>query len=71
MDVAPEHWAALVGLVVALFAFDLAVSARRSAPRSLRRLTAINVAWTLVGLAFGGAVLALFGGEPSWSLVTC
>ncbi len=70
MDVAPEHWAALVGLVVALFAFDLAVSARRSAPRSLRRLTAINIAWTAIGLAFGGAVLWLYGGEAAGAYVT-
>jgi tellurite resistance protein TerC len=70
MDVAPEHWAALIGLVVALFVFDLAVSARRSAPRSFRRLTAINVAWTMIGLGFGGVVLALYGGEQAGAYVT-
>jgi tellurite resistance protein TerC len=70
MDVTPTLWAALAGLVVALFVLDLAVAGRRSAPRSLRRLTAINVAWTLTGLLFGVAVWFWFGGDATQAYVT-
>ncbi|HEY7603201.1 MAG TPA: TerC family protein [Gaiellaceae bacterium] len=70
MDVALWHWAAFVGLVVALLAVDLAVFARRDQEISFRRVVGWSIGWTALGVAFTGVILAWQGGGAASEYLT-
>jgi tellurite resistance protein TerC len=62
LDVAAWHWAALLGLILALLAIDLYLHRGNHEPTTRRALIESG-AWIACGLAFSGVVLAVFGGK--------
>jgi tellurite resistance protein TerC len=62
LDVAAWHWAALIGLILALLAVDLYLHRGNHEPTTRRALVESG-AWIACGLAFAGVVLAVFGGK--------
>jgi tellurite resistance protein TerC len=62
LDVAAWHWAALIGLILALLAVDLYLHRGNHEPTTRRALIESG-AWIACGLAFSGVVLAVFGGK--------
>src|SRR3954464_7241162 len=62
LDVSLWMWAALGGLVLATFAFDLLVFARGHVPR-MRESLAWSVVWLVLAVGFGALLWAWQGGE--------
>jgi tellurite resistance protein TerC len=56
MDITPWVWLAFTAFVVAMLVLDLLVFGRRGRAVPLRRAAVWSVAWTVLGLAFGGLV---------------
>jgi tellurite resistance protein TerC len=62
LDVSVWMWAALGGLVLAMFAFDLLVFARGHVPR-MRESLAWSVVWLVLAVGFGALLWAWQGGD--------
>jgi len=62
LDVEAWHWAALLGLIVALLAIDLLLHRDNHEPTTKRAIVESSV-WIACGLAFSIVVLAVFGGQ--------
>jgi tellurite resistance protein TerC len=62
LDVEVWHWAALLGLILALLAIDLLLHRDNHEPTTKRAIVESS-AWIACGLAFSLVVLAVFGGQ--------
>jgi tellurite resistance protein TerC len=65
MDVAWWIWVAFGLLVVGLLAVDLLAFGRRKESIPFRRAVVWSIAWTVVGLGFGGVLWAWQGSDPA------
>jgi len=63
VHVDPWMWGAFAALVVALLALDLFAFGRRGEEVPFRRAVVWSVAWTVLGVAFGGVLWAWAGRE--------
>lgn len=63
-------WAAFMGLVVVLLAFDLGVLNRKDHEIGVRESLALSAFYIAIGLAFGGAVWWRLGGEAGLEYLT-
>ena len=63
LDVSVWMWAALGGLVIAMFAFDLFVFARGARAPRMRESIGWSVIWIVLALAFGAGLWAWQGGD--------
>jgi tellurite resistance protein TerC len=62
LDVEMWHWAALLGLIVALLSIDLLIHRGNHEPTTKRAIVESS-AWIACGLAFALVILALWGGQ--------
>lgn len=65
ITVQPWHWVALLALIVALLLVDLLVVHREAHDITTREAAIESAVWIGVGLSFGLAVWALFGGAAT------
>jgi tellurite resistance protein TerC len=63
LDVTTTAWAVTIGLIVALFTLDLAISGRRPHVVGFREAVAWSVFYIAVAIAFGVVFTAFAGGE--------
>lgn len=67
MDVAPWAWAAIVGFIVAMLTLDLLVFHREAHAVTMREAVTWSIVWIACGIAFGGIVWGVGGGEAAGS----